>query len=468
MNKLLYLLTFVLFISSHINAQNDSIKYEVGITGVTSTGSDSPFWLQSRSYGAIASAPHSANLMLGISKNLGNSTRLFDYGFKADFLFQTYDNKTNTYFHELYVKARFLVFDLIVGSREEILGNQDSTLSGGGLLFSQNSQPMPKITIGMEHFTAVPFTQGFVEIKGALSHGYFSEKAYEKGAFLHHKYANIKLGGKLPVHLQYGLDHAAVWGGNIPGLGEQPVGLRDYKTIFLGHSGGTDALAGEQINALGNHIISQSMKLEADISEFKLSAYWQNISEDGPVKKIWDTMNLPDGLWGFSIHSSKYSFIKAVLYEYLNTTDQSGPYHDKDGIIYGGADSYFENYVYHSGWTYNSRIIGTPFISGPTFNSNGELTSLNNRVQVHHFGIEGDISSYQYRMLSSISKNYGSYRSPTAMKRNTSLLLEVNKQFPKLFNIELSCSVAGDFGALYGNSAGCQFSIRKTGNLFHY
>jgi len=468
MNKLLYTLTFSLFISFQIYAQNDTIKYDVGIIGVTSTGKNAPFWLQSKSYGKIVSESQSADLILGISKDFGKNTRLFDYGFNANLMLQTYDNKTITNFHELYAKFRFSVFDLIIGSREEILGNQDSTLSCGGFLFSQNAQPMPKVTIGIEHFTAIPFTNGFIEIKGALSHGWFSKSAYEQGAYLHHKYAYIKFGGKLPVHIQYGLDHAAMWGGNIPGLGKQPVSFNDYKTIFFGHSGGSDAPTGEQINALGNHIISQSMKLDVNISDFIINSYWQNISEDGPIREIWNTMNLPDGLWGISIRNAKFPFVKGILYEYLNTTDQSGPYHDKDGIIYGGADSYFKNYIYHSGWTYNSRIIGTPFISNPTFNSIGEITFLNNRVQVHHFGIEGDISRYQYRLLSSFSKNYGSYGSPTELKRNTSLLLEVKKEYTKLYNIEFGCSVAADFGTLYGNSLGCQFSILKRGDLFHY
>jgi len=469
MNKIIYALIILVILPFQIYSQNDTLKYDVGIIGVTSSGTNSPFWLQSHGYGKIASAPHSADLNLGISKDFAKSTRLFDYGFKANLLLQTYDNKTNTYFHELYAKARFSVFDIIVGSREETLGNQDSTLSCGGFLFSQNARPIPKITIGIEHFTAVPFTKGYVEIKGALVHGWFTDNIYVQHALLHHKYAYIKLGGKLPVHIQYGLDHVAQWSGNVPGLGQQPSGLHDYVDIFFGRSGGKDALVTDQINALGNHIISQSMKLDVDISDFKICGYWQNISEDGPIREIWNTINLPDGLWGVSIRNNNFPLVKGILYEYLNTTDQSGPYHDKDGLIYGGADNYFNNGVYQTGWSYYSRTIGTPFITSPAYNKNGEIYTLNNRVQVHHFGIEGEIEGFQYKALTSISKNYGTYSSPyPEMLKNTSIMFQVNKQFPKLFNIEFGCSVAADFGTLFGNSVGCQFSIRKTGNLFHY
>jgi len=159
------------------------------------------------------------------------------------------------------------------------------------------------------------------------------------------------------------------------------------------------------------------------------------------------------------------------LYEYLNTTDQSGPFHDKDGIVYGGNDGYFLNGSYPSGWSYFSRTIGAPFISSPLYNANGALSTQNNRVQVHHFGIEGAIYDYQYRLLASFSKNYGYntiYLSEAIMKRNTSLLFEVYKQFSKLRNIELGCKVGADRGKLFGNSLGIELSVRKRADLFSY
>ena len=49
-----------------VHAQNDTIKYDVGMLGVASTGTYSPFWLQSKSYGKITSSPYSADLLVGI------------------------------------------------------------------------------------------------------------------------------------------------------------------------------------------------------------------------------------------------------------------------------------------------------------------------------------------------------------------------------------------------------------------
>ena len=180
-------------------------------------------------------------------------------------------------------------------------------------------------------------------------------------------------------------------------------------------------------------------------------------------------MNIPDGLWGVSIRNENFPFVKGILYEYLNTTDQSGPYHDRDGVVYGGTDGYFYNGGYPMGWTYNLRTIGTPFITPPAL-KNGNYRPTNWRVQAHHFGIEGDIDKFNYKFITSLSYNYGVRFMPPydEMIQNTSMLLEVNKLFPKLLNLQFGCSVGADFGKLYGNSLGFQFSIKKSGNLFKY
>ena len=469
MFKIRYILFFLIFLPVLTQAQNDTIKYDVGFMGMASSGKYAPFWLQSDQYGKVSSTPFSAGILAGVSKEFGPKKGLFNYRFKANLLLQTDKDKTTATFHEYYVQAHFSVLDFIVGAREEVLGNQDSTLSCGGFLFSKNARPMPKVTLGIEHFTAVPFTAGYLEFKAAISHGWFTDNIYTTNLFLHHKYLYAKVGGKLPVHLQYGVDHVAQWGGTVPESGKQPADFAAFKDIFLGHSGGSDAVVTDQINALGNHIISQSMRLDVDIADFRVSGYWQNLAEDGPVKLMWYAMNKADGLWGITVRNEKFPFIKGILYEYLNTTDQSGPYHDKDGLVYGGADNYFNNGIYQNGWTYYSRTIGTPFISSSLYNRDGAVSVENNRVIVHHFGMEGNVSGYSYKLLSSFSKNYGTYSAPCSpMIRNTSLLLEVNKKFPVWSNIEVGCSVGTDFGKLYGNSVGCLFSIRKTGNLFHY
>jgi hypothetical protein len=463
--KKLTLILFLFVVSMASYGQNDSIRYEAEIMGLASSGASAPFWLQSNSYGKILPSNCSGNALIGITKDFGSRLRPFDYGFKADGFVQYGNSSSSVYFHELYAKARLFVFDLTVGSREEYLGVHDTTLSSGGLIFSSNARPMPKITAEIERFSSIPFTDGYAEIRGAVSHGWFSKDAYEQGALLHHKWAQMRIGGELPVNFQYGFEHIAIWGGTIESV-VQPSSIADLKTVFLAKGGGSDVAPGEQINAMGNHIISQNMRLDIEVAEITLSAYWQNISEDRPILVMWKTMNTPDGLWGITLKSKRFPLVKGVLYEYVNTSDQSGPYHDKDGIIYGGSDGYFTNYIYQSGWTYRKQIIGTPFISNVVFDQAGKISSISNRVQVHHFGVEGSVDAYNYKLLASFSKNYGKYPlSEELRKDNRSYLLEINKQFSKFKNIEFSASLGIDQGALYGNRIGILCGIRKRGNL---
>ncbi len=464
----IFVVLLILIQSNRIYSQTDTIHYNVDLMGLTSKGKYAPFWLQSHQYGTVSSAPLSASMLLNLSKNFDHKERLFDYGFGASGLTRTASDTSQVYIHELYLKARLLVFDAVLGMREENYGNQDESLSGGGFLFSKNARPIPKLFVGIEDFTAIPYTFGYAEIRGGISHGKFIDNLGLKDILLHHKFAYLRLGGRLPIRLQYGFEHVAQWGGSSfnSSIAKPAPTLRDFVRIFLGHSGGEDASLSDQINVLGNHIINQNLRLDIDIKDFTIGAYWQVVNEDKPLRIIGKTMNRPDGLWGIAIHNKSFPFISGLLYELLNTTDMSGPFHDKDGIVYGGGDSYFTNGEFPAGWSHFSRTIGTPFITSPLYNENHGLSTQNNSVRVHHFGVEGELIGFRYKALASFSKNYGNYaKDANNFKRNSSYVLDVNKQFPSLSNIELGCSLAMDRGELMGNIYGLSLTVRKTGFL---
>lgn len=467
--KNIILLFAILFFALIVSAQTDTIKYDVKLSTVVSTGTYSPFWIQSKSYGVVSAEPQSSYVSTKISKEYGHEQRFFDYGFGVNLIAKTDIKKKELYFHELYAKAKVYLFTFSAGFKEEIIGNQDSTLSLGGFMYSANSQPLPKISIGIDKFRPLPNAKD-IQIKGGISHGWFRDNVYITNMLYHHKYLYLKIKSTdRPIWYEFGLDHSAQWGGILPDGTSQSVGFSDFSKIFFGKGGGNEADRGEQINALGNHMVSQSVKIEGHIGDYKLSGYWQNLSEDGPIILIWNSMNVRDGLWGFSVKNDKFPCLKGFLYEFFSSTDQSGPFHDKDGVIYGGNDAYFNNYIYHSGWTYYGRTIGAPLITSPIYNTDGNIGITNNRVRAHHLGFEGDVEGYKYKLMTTFSENYGLYYGRyKPMRPNTSILLEVNKRFPKLWNIETKLSVGADFGKMYGNSTGCMITIRKSGEIFKY
>lgn len=464
-------LIFCLFLLSSFTlnavAQKDTVDFEVGVQSVLSSGKTAPFWIHSGHNGHVPIEKSSMSVEIGLLKKYQHPDRLFDCSVGASAHVDAVGSGVELDLHELFINTRLWILNFNIGSRIKQIGNQDQTLSSGGLLFSNNAEPIPSLFVGIEEFTPLFFKNGFFEVKGGLSHGLFKDNAYVKNMLFHHKYAYVRLGGKGIVRFQYGLDHAAQWGGNVPGYGQQPDGFKDFINIMLLRSGSNSNIGFEQINMGGNHLISQSMRLDINLGGTEIGAYWQNINEDKPIRLLWNSVNVYDGLWGFSVKNKRFPIIKGFLYEYLNTTDQNGPYHDKDGIVYGGADTYFNNYLYASGWTNYGRTIGTPFITSPLYNTDGSLQLVNTRVQAHHFGLEGEVSGYGFKVLNSYSKNYGNYSAPFR-KDAVSLLVEVNKTFEKWWGLEAALSVGADWGQMYGRNTGLLFKITKRGELFKY
>ncbi len=447
----------------------DSLYYMGEIIGVASAGNYAPFLLQTNRNGNIAAAPFSGNISAGIYKPATAPTRWFDYDFAVQLTGRVAggDNVIHGtgYFNQLYAHARLAFVDITAGIKPYHVGPQDDELSSGGLLFSQNAHPMPRVTVGFDDYVAFPGLFGYVEVKGGLTHAWFTDNEYVQKSYLHHLYAGGRVGGTLPVRLVYEFHHVAQWGGYSPVYGDLGNDGRSFLNAVLAGAGGS--MANDQLNAQGNHIGSQILSIEFNYAGWQAVVYWQSMFEDGPIKFPTHAMNREDGLWGLYISQDKWKFINGFTYEFLNTTDQSGPYHDRDGLIYGGADNYFNNSIYRNGWNYYLRTIGTPYITSPIYNTNGEIATLNNRVMAHFVGVRGDIFGYRYRLIASYAKNYGTYSLPHESE-NTALLVEVTKQFEKAWGLEFSLSLATDIGNQFDNSFGAMLTITKRGLITAY
>lgn len=445
--------------------EEDTLQYGVTLSGLASTGRYAPFLLQSNRSGDISSEQYSGNVSVYIGKRATRPHRWYDYDFAIDWSGRIDNRSMTCYFNQLYAHVRLYVIDITAGITPYLLGPQDPNLSTGGMLFSTNAHPIPRITIGIDRYTAFPGLYGFVEIKGGLTHGWFADNVYVSKSYLHHAFAGARLLGNLPINVSYEFHHVAQWGGYSPVYGDLGNGWKDFGHAILAKSGGS--MANDLINAQGNHIGWQILSVDLKGEEWTATAYWQAIFEDGPVKFISQTMNRSDGLWGLHISQSAWPFINGFTYEYLNTTDQSGPYHDRDGFVYGGNDSYFRNSIYQNGWNYFMRSIGTPYITSPIYNADGSVQTLNNRVRTHYAGFTGDIYGWRYRLMGSYTRNYGQYEAPL-YSENTAVLLEVSKCFEKAWGLEMSLSVAADFGSQFGNQFGAMLRIAKKGIIWKY
>ncbi len=435
----------------------DCHRYYGEVAAWASTGKYAPFWLTANTYGLVSNAQFGGLVNAGVRKGNDRDARWWDYSYAL-----TLSGRADSYgvagsIHEAYGHVRLWCFDVTAGIKPLQFGNQHD-LSAGGFLFSRNSPSYPVISVGIDKYTAFPFSYGYLEIKGGLTHGWFLNRIGTKNTLLHHKYIAGRLGGKLPVNISYEFHHVGQWGGVSPVFGPLGTSFSDFMNMFLVRSGGVNN--SDKINAYGNHIGSQMVGVDVKFSDWKFNFYWQNIFEDGPIYIIGRTMNAVDGLWGVAIEQKRWRFIHSVLYEFLATTDQSGPIHDVDGVVFGGRDDYFLNSAFSQGWTQGGYTIGTPFITSPIYGQ--EIYPENNRVFAHNVAVAGNVYGYEYLLRVSHVENYGRYLKPVR-GNNTALYLAVQKEVPQWWGLRFKATFAADFGTQFGNSAALMIGVVKCG-----
>jgi len=460
----IFLFLIIPFLSISQNV-NDTINYSLNIHFNGGTGSFAPFLSTANQYDRFSFSPNSLTGWGTLHKEIRSEKKL-DYGFGLE-LDGNLSTKGNRLFPgELYAQGKFYFLNIYAGYKQRVFGNQDAKLSSGGMLWSQNSRALPKIAIETNGYIMVPYTKGYLEVKGGLSQGWFNNTNAIKNLLLHHKYGYFRLGGSFPVNINYGIQHVAQWGGQSDQYGTMPATWDNYFRIFQGKSGSSSASWSDQENTLGNHIISQNLGLDIKLETIKFSLYWQNITEDPPKKLIASTMNVEDGLWGISVKLSKSNILNHFVLEYLSTTDQSGPWAELDGIIYGGADSYYTNGSIPTGWTYRGMTVGNPWLTSPKYNNDGSLSTTNNTVRLYYFSGEGKLKSVNYRLTLAYSENFGL---PKAIYENAkeqlSWQLETSMPLKKLKNTTMSLGISNDLGSMYGNNLALIVGISYSGFL---
>ena len=436
----------------------DTISYAAEVSAVVSSGAV-PLWIQALEDGNISAAPYSGNITAAVYKRATRPCRWYDYDFGIALTGRFDTQRTTGYFRSLYAHTRLYIVDITAGIKPLVVGSQNPQLTTGGLLFSGNAYPIPRISIGIDQYIPFPGLYGYLEVKGGLTHGWFVDNScldttiHTTNALLHYKFAGVRLGGSLPINIGYELHHVGQWGGTSPYHGKFPISWDTFKHIVLAQGGGNNL--SDQLNAEGNHIGVQELSLVAKWTHWNITTYWQTIFEDKSANFIGRS-NLADGLWGIALRQNEWPFINAITLEYLNTTRQDGPWHDHDGQVYGGRSNYYNNSSYKQGWTHFGRTIG-----------NAMMSPDNNRVRVYFAGIAGDIYGFNYRVKISHARNWGTYNQPK-YSTNTACMLEVKKHVEKAWGLYFGVRMAADMGTQYGNRFGAMITISKQGIIHSY
>jgi hypothetical protein len=378
-------------------------------------------------------------------------------------------NTDDSYLHEGFLSAKYYNVTLAAGLQAYSPWSINDRLTSGMYLGSANARPIPRISAGLYNYVNVPFTKGWLQVKGGISQGILNDyQQMERGHnddLLHEKFAYARL-GHFAIKPYAGLIHSAIYGGeNIPA---------DFWATFFAQ--GSDKIGGtEATNAAGAHMGLFDFGFDWQFGDWKTRFYFQKPFADGSGMYInWGRNH--DFITGVVLDREKRNAIfNGLSIEWINTSYQSGPgmidpydanienpdvqgeigvifypgsmdnasafmekYYpdvdahgwDKDDIIhwletkvnhgymFGGRDNYMNNGLYTAGWSYFDRSMGTPlyhsagqvkaYAPGWDFSGNGTFF-VNNRVNGTHLGIEGKLFGVSYLAKTVLTMNYGSY-----------------------------------------------------------
>ena len=478
------------FASVHLNAGNSELA---------------PYYISSNNGGNITQQ-YSALVTASLYKLMNRSKR-FSWGagleawggyassagyqrYKGDGQFEVQkQHPARAWIQQAYVEAKYRSIFAVAGQAYKSSPLVNGRLSSGDLVWSNNARPPVGLRAGFIDFQNIPFTKGWVQIKGEF--GYFRElddKWLENhynyynhfittDKWLHYKSLHIRSNPDQPVVFTIGVQSACQFGGTadyyengqVTRTVKMDADAKAFFRTFIAGSGGNSA--GDSF-VEGNHLGTWDIALEGNLNHCKqLRAYTQWLWEDGSgIGK----MNGFDGLWGLEYRSmGAHSLIDGAVIEYIDFTNQSGPIHwtpnDRPGTPItshsSGADDYYNNYIYN-GYQSRGMSIGSPFAKSPLYNQDGYMRYRDNVLRGFHAAIQGWLhEDWSYRLKASYRKAWGTPLLPrVGSVDDFSMAVDIQYHLVyKFMGWEFNATVAMDHGNLYGNNWGALLGITYSG-----
>ena len=310
-------------------AQNWNLEWYGSVRGAGSTGRYVPFWARTGEDGVL---PVTSSGLASVGADISYADKKgwhFDVGLNlaGAVAKPSQLNLSEVYgmVDRLYVGGGWRMFHLDVGMRPRQRELSDVSVSGGNFMYSRNARNMPGINLRTDW---IYFEKGhWFGIKGNISHYQTIDDRYVPKALIHNKslFAKVSLWSK--VELIAGLEHWAQWGGISPMYGKQPISVSNYWKVFVAGKGGEDATLSDQVNVLGNHLGREVLRINWLCPSFTMSLQYDKPFEDGSGMKY---KNAPDGIWSLQfLFNDKDAWVTDIVLEYIGTTWQSGPLHDR-------------------------------------------------------------------------------------------------------------------------------------------
>lgn len=393
--------SLLLLATKQLGAQQIEWDLELSLTGLVSTEDELPFWMvanQDRQFGGMTNF---AGLVDGQGRYY-----LEDYAFFEAGTAWYYRDQVATEFQrrDLYLSFQNRWLKIIAGSKKQDVQAQGLSASNKDFLRSGNARPLSGLLIEANNPLRISNTFG---IDWGIGHYSLNDDRFVSDVWVHYKHLALITRFNEDHALSAKLTHYAQWAGNSPVFGDLPDDFSAFVDVFFARKATEDTgIDQENANAVGNHLGSYLLDYLGQFRSGLLNIYHEHPFEDGSGTRL---ANFPDGIWGIHWRWYEHPWLRGLLYEYIQTTDQSG------GLGLGsGEDSYFSNSLYRSGWSYDQTIIGLPFI---LIDPDLEVTDMNrpifsDRTRVHHFGLRGHFRAVEWLLKSSVATHLGRYQAP--------------------------------------------------------
>lgn len=483
---MLAMISTATFAQNAVERATRGIAYSV-VAKANFSNDNSPFWMTSNRYGLSSVYGDTGYLCTGITRSVENdSLNNWRIGYGIEFA-GAYNFTSPIVVQQAYADIEYKSVRFSIGAKERPMQLKNPTLSSGSLTLGINARPIPEVRLELPKYRNVAGRCNWAAVKGYIGYGLLTdgrfakdyvrqEGRYSDGVIYHSKAGYLRLGNakKFPLTFEGGLEMACYFGGksyNTRPWGVQTnvirhrAGIKDFFNALIGL--GSDSTDGEGYeNAAGNSLGSWVFSLKYHGKEWGARVYYDHFFEDH--SQMFFEYGWKDGLWGIEVELPRNAIISTAVYEFANTTYQSGPiYHDSNNEIpdqISGADDYYQHALFagHQHW---GQAVGSPLFLSPLYNHNASLDFTSNRFQAHHLGISGDpLPALNYRLLYTHIKSYGTYGNPfDEIRRNHSFLAEASYKFPKGWQAAFGLGI--DHGKLTGNNIGVALTVKHQGLL---
>lgn len=480
-----------------VNAQTprifQDVEYSVEGNASGATGDKAPLWFSANRYGLSTIENTSGYLRGAVERHIEtDSLHNWKFGYALD-VAVPYNFTSNFVVQQLYGEAQYKKVRLGFGSKEQPQLFKNDALSLGGMTLSNNARPVPQLRAELADWWDITGRAHFLSIRGHVAYGMLtdgdwqerfvggeeSRKVFAKNVLYHSKAGYFRWGDerRFPLTGMFGLEMVSTFSGEVWNIGDRggtgnenfeshikmSHGFRDFFDAFI--PGGSDVNDGAYANAAGNQLGSWVFSLDWNTPEWGVRAYMDHFFEDHSM--MFFQYGWRDNLIDIEARLPRNRFVSEIVYENLNTTDQSGGvYHDATSelpIQISGKDTYYNHHIYGA-YQHWGQVLGNPMILGPIYNADQRLIIYNNRVRANHFALSGNpTDDISWRALCTFHHSLGTYDMYLNDARSVFLMAEANYTPHQLKGWNFSLGIGGNTGDLLGNTFGMQATVRKTG-----